>query len=740
MFEDSERMLHLINPIVEEHNKKAKLMNQIAEIRNKANDILTSMQPADQSYPDRISQLTRSLDKKDSQELSQVFEDINRIYKDLYRKSENFKSTDFNKRRHVKSVEDGTQTIYDENLDPVGTATFKDGKMTGEYVEHEPDGDDVLKNYFNTSSYVVDRSVRINENGGKRFEKVFTYSVRESDVASLTEPINPLAIVEIGYDEQGLIKYIRRKVYNRYIDKATFDKNGNLLRIRYNVLVNGHHWPHTIVYQKNGQFKYYMSTNQFLVEWGHTKAETYNSCSPIRAFGDYRMDRTPDGKLSLRFEWKDGAVVYFEKYFYALYEKAQLKEKDLKIPKIDKKNDAVCLEEKQIPILLDTTVSQLENRVISSIEKIPQGYVTSLYSYDDEHPYYRECKSDSLKSIASVSYLVPIKNQKMPLMSLIYNDDQPRVIEKNGEMIPCLLANVMDDGHNCNLERVKQLFFDFTGSGYEGLDSQITTTDHPINSLPEEVRQAHDEIDGGEIDEVKPDAIDEDEDAKTEHDYSKRRLPESVKQDHEEIDEGEIDEINPDAIDEGDSYSKTEHDDSKRHLPESVKQDHEEIDEGEIDEVKPDTRDAIDEGDFYSKTEHDDSQRHLPESVKQDHEEIDEGEMDELKSGDVLNSGSLRKEASENFNPWSTAINASPKVLEYKQGVSNDVPDGADKRLDTVYEDSSSESKSKANTLQSPLKDSEIDSSSKNESLKESIDDSGEMNELQTSQQPHLFF
>ena len=111
MFEDSERMLHLINPIVEEHNKKAKLMNQIAEIRNKANDILTSMQPADQSYPDRISQLTRSLDKKDSQELSRVFEDINRIYKDLYRKSENFKSTDFNKRRHVKSVEDGTQTI-----------------------------------------------------------------------------------------------------------------------------------------------------------------------------------------------------------------------------------------------------------------------------------------------------------------------------------------------------------------------------------------------------------------------------------------------------------------------------------------------------------------------------------------------------------------------------------------------------------------------------------------------------
>ncbi|CBK20305.2 uncharacterized protein [Blastocystis hominis] len=246
-----------------------------------------------------------------------------------------------------------------------------------------------------------------------------------------------------------------------------------------------------------------------------------------------------------------------------------------------------------MPVLLDTTTSYLEERMIGSLETVPGGYISSFYSYSST-PYYQEYRSDSKDVVASVSYLVPIYNEEMPLMAIIYNDGKRRVLQKNGNVPPSLLKDVIDDGHNCDLERIKKLFFDFTSTGYEGLDTSIPVYDTNRDHLPEDVPNDKDAVDDGAIDEVTSNAISDEVNPDL---YSSRdsvdRRPEDSFIDKDAVDDGAIDEVTSNAISDEvnpDLYSSR---DSVDRRPEDSFIDKDAVDDGAIDEV---ISDAISEG------------------------------------------------------------------------------------------------------------------------------------------------
>ena len=722
MLRDSREVFKVINPVVEERNRRAKLMNQIGEMKNKIMDVQREMESDPENIKEQVTQKTRLLDKTPTNELEKVLVDLEDMYNRLCEETKVFIPTDFSPKRFVKSKKDGKQPVYDEKHNKVGVATYKDGRMVGEYIEHDLSNYDELRNYFDTSPYVVDLSVKYDEEA-KCFEKKFYYSIRREEVESLSKPIDPLVIVEVGYDERERIKYIRRVVYDRYIDKATFDENGNLRRIHYNVKdENGHYQPHCIVFRNNGQFKYYIRYNKFLVEWGSTTRRDVNgSFSTIRSFGDYCLKPSDSGKLCAEIDSQEGAAVYFYEYYYALFREGQLGLKDIKIPSVKKEDDHKVEEKKAMPKLLDTTVSSMEDRVIGRVETVPGGLISSSFSYSDQ-PYYQEFRSDSKDVVASVSYLVPIVNADMPLMGLVYKDGKRRVLQKNGNVPPNMLNDAIDDGHNCNLERVKELFFDFSESGYEGLDPNIPVPDLHKRHLPEDIADNMDEISSeGEIDEVN-DSTSEGGEHPGDMPYSENHLPEDIAGNKDALsDEGEIDEVSDSTSDETNKHPDNKPN-SGNHLPEEIADNKEPVSEGDIDEV---VTDSISDGgnnkdernqDPYPKSISVDSRRVNPSNEDSISQGSEEGQHT-AKSDAISESGSSNDE--RNQDPMFKPISVDRRPDE-PSPVNDHLPEEMERELHEVG-------------------DEEQNEVNRNLSDHREIYDSGAIDEINTSARPHLY-
>ena len=721
MLRDSREVFKVINPVVEERNRRAKLTNQIGEMKNKIMEVQREMESDPENIKEQVTQKTRLLDKTPTNELEKVLEDLEDMYNRLCEETKVFIPTDFSPKRFVKSKKDGKQPVYDEKHNKVGEATYKDGKMV-EYREHDLSNYDKLRNYFDTSPYVVDLSVKYDEET-KCFEKKFYYSIRREEVESLSKPIDPLVIVEVGYDERERIKYIRRVVYDRYIDKATFDENGNLRRIHYNVKdENGHYQPHCIVFRNNGQFKYYIRYNKFLVEWGSTTRRDVNgSFSTIRSFGDYCLKPSDSGKLCAEIDSQEGAAVYFYEYYYALFREGQLGLKDIKKPSVKKEDDNKVEEKKVMPKLLDTTVSSMEDRVIGRVETVPGGLISSSFSYSDQ-PYYQEFRSDSKDVVASVSYLVPIVNADMPLMGLVYKDGKRRVLQKNGNVPPNMLNDAIDDGHNCNLERVKELFFDFSESGYEGLDPNIPVPDLHKRHLPEDIADNMDEISSeGEMDEVN-DSTSEDSESSGNKPNSRNHLPEEIPDNMDALSgEGDIDEVRDSISGETNEHSGNKPN-SGNHLPEEIADNKEPVSEGEIDEVVTDS--ISDDGnnkdernqDPYPKSISVDSRPVNPsneDSISQGSEE----EQHTAKSDAISESGSSNDE--RNQDPYFKPISVDRRPDE-PSPVNDHLPEEMERELHEVG-------------------DEEQNEVNRNLSDHREIYDSGAIDEINTSARPHLY-
>ena len=764
MLRDSREVFKVINPVVEERNRRAKLTNQIGEMRNKIMEVQREMESDPENIKEQVIQKTRLLDKTPTNELEKVLEDLEDMYKRLCEETKVFIPTDFSSKRFVKSKKDGKQPVYDEKHIKVGEATYKDGRMV-EYKEHDLSNYDVLKNYFDTSPYVVDLSVKYDEET-KCFEKKFYYSIRREEVESLSKPIDPLVIVEVGYDdEHERIKYIRRVVYDRYIDKATFDENGNLRRIHYNVKdENGHYQPHCIVFRNNGQFKYYIRYNKFLVEWGSTTRRDVNgSFSTIRSFGDYCLKPSDSGKLCAEIDSQEGAAVYFYEYYYALFREGQLGLKDIKKPSVKKEDDNKVEEKKAMPKLLDTTVSSMEDRVIGRVETVPGGLISSSFSYSDQ-PYYQEFRSDSKDVVASVSYLVPIVNADMPLMGLVYKDGKRRVLQKNGNVPPNMLNDAIDDGHNCNLERVKELFFDFSESGYEGLDPNIPVPDLHKRHLPEDIADNMDEISSeGEIDEVN-DSTSEDSESSGNKPNPVNHLPEEIPDNMDALSgEGDIDEVR-DSI----SGETNEHSGNKpnpgNHLPEEIADNMDEISsEGDIDEV----RDSISDERNKHPDNKPNSGNHLPEEIADNKEPVSEGDIDEVVTHSISDGGNNKDERNQDPYPKSISVDSRSVNPSNEDSISQ----GSEEEQHTAKSDAISESGSSNDERNqdpmfkpisvdrrpdepSPVNDHlpeemerelhEVGDEEQNEvnrnlSDHREIYDSGAIDEINTSARPHLY-
>ena len=716
MLQHSKEVFKAINPVVEERNRRAKLMNQIGEVKNKIMDVQKAMESDPKHVSEKVNEQTRSLDKKPTDDLEKVLGSLQETYDSLCAETNIFIPTDFSSSRFVKSMKDGKQAVFDEKHNKVGEAFFKNGKMVGEYIEHNLNNYDELKSYFNTSSYVVDSSVKYSEET-KCFEKTFFYSIRRNDVEGLSKPIDPLAIIEVGYDEHERIKYIRRIIHNRYIDKASFDENGNLLRIHYNIREqNGHYHPHSIVYRRNGQLKYYINEDRFLVEWGSTtRADANDSFSTIRAFGDYRLEPNSNGKICVEIESKEGEAVYFNEYYYAFFRRGQIGPKNIDKPDVKKEGENLVVEKKRMPVLLDTTTSHLEERMIGSLETVPGGYISSFYSYSST-PYYQEYRSDSKDVVASVSYLVPIDNEEMPLMAIIYNDGKRRVLQKNGNVPPSLLKDVIDDGHNCDLERIKKLFFDFTSTGYEGLDTSIPVYDTNRDHLPEDVPNHKDAVSEGEIDEAPSNAIS---DEVNPNPYPSRdsvdRRPEDSFIDKDAMSEGEIDEVTSNAISDEvnpDLYSSR---DSVDRRPEDSFNDKDSVDDGAIDEVLNESISEEKNRDLHHEHRH---LNPLPEvTFNKEEDAVSEGSIDEVISDAISEGANSKDEGNQVQIIKSIAVDARPEEMIKEEEVHE-----VNKKPIDVSEDDLDESK--VNATQSDHQE---------------IDDSGAIDRTNASAQPHLY-
>ena len=764
MLRDSREVFKVINPVVEERNRRAKLMNQIGEMKNKIMDVQREMESDPENIKEQVTQKTRLLDKTPTNELEKVLEDLEDMYKRLCEETKVFIPTDFSSKRFVKSKKDGKQPVYDEKHNKVGEATYKDGRMVGEYREHDLSNYDELRNYFDTSPYVVDLSVKYDEEA-KCFEKKFYYSIRREEVESLSKPIDPLVIVEVGYDERERIKYIRRVVYDRYIDKATFDENGNLRRIHYNVKdENGHYQPHCIVFRNNGQFKYYIRYNKFLVEWGSTTRRDVNgSFSTIRSFGDYCLKPSDSGKLCAEIDSQEGAAVYFYEYYYALFREGQLGLKDIKIPSVKKEDDHKVEEKKAMPKLLDTTVSSMEDRVIGRVETVPGGLISSSFSYSDQ-PYYQEFRSDSKDVVASVSYLVPIVNADMPLMGLVYKDGKRRVLQKNGNVPPNMLNDAIDDGHNCNLERVKELFFDFSESGYEGLDPNIPVPDLHKRHLPEDIADNMDEISSeGEIDEVN-DSTSEDSESSGNKPNPVNHLPEEIPGNKEPVSdgEGEIDEVSDSTSEGGEHPGDMPY--SENHLPEDIAGNKDALsDEGEIDEVSDSTSDET--------NKHPDNKpnsgNHLPEEIADNKEPVSEGDIDEVVTDSISDGGNNKDERNQDPYPKSISVDSRRVNPSNEDSISQGSEEGQHTaKSDAISESGSSNDERNQDPMFKPISvdrrpdepspvndhlpeemerelhevgDEEQNEVNRNLSDHREIYDSGAIDEINTSARPHLY-
>ena len=767
MLRDSREVFKAINPVVEERNRRAKLMNQIGEMKNKIMDVQREMESDPENIKEQVTQKTRLLDKTPTNELEKVLEDLEDMYKRLCEETKVFIPVDFSFKRFVKSKKDGKQPVYDEKHNKVGEATFKDGRMVDIYIEHDLSNYDELRNYFNTSPYVVDLSVKYDEEA-KCFEKKFYYSIRREDVESLSKPIDPLAIVEVGYDEHERIKYIRRVVYNRYIDKATFDENGNLKRIHYNVKdENGHYQPHCIVYRNNGQLKYYISHSKFLVEWGSTTRRDVNgSFSTIRSFGDYCLKLNDNGKLSPEIDSQEGAAVYFYEYYYALFRKGQLGLKNVDKPGVKKEDENKVEEKKAMPKLLDTTVSGIEDRVIGRVETVPGGLISSSYSYSDQ-PYYQEFRSDSKDVVASVSYLVPIVNADMPLMGLVYKDGKRRVLQKNGNVPPNMLNDAIDDGHNCNLERVKELFFDFSESGYEGLDINIPVPDLHKRHQPEEIPDNMDALSEGEFDEERDSISDERNEPSGNKPNSGNHLPDVIDDNKEQVSdgEGEMDEVN-DSISDETNESSGNKPNSGNHLPDIIDDNKEQVsdEEGEIDEVN----DSTSEDSEHSGNKPN-SGNHLPDVIDDNKEQVsdEEGDIDEVVTHSISDGGNNKDERNQDPYPKSISVDSRSVNPSNEDSISQ----GSEEEQHTTKSDAISESGSSNDERNqdpyfkpisvdrrpdepSPVNDlrpedverelHEVGDEEQNEvnrnlSDHREIYDSGAIDEINTSARPHLY-
>ena len=697
-------------------------MNQIGEMKNKIMDVQREMESDPENIKEQVTQKTRLLDKTPTNELEKVLEDLEDMYNRLCEETKVFIPVDFSFKRFVKSKKDGKQPVYDEKHNKVGEATFKDGRMVDIYIEHDLSNYDELRNYFNTSPYVVDLSVKYDEEA-KCFEKKFYYSIRREDVESLSKPIDPLAIVEVGYDEHERIKYIRRVVYNRYIDKATFDENGNLKRIHYNVKdENGHYQPHCIVYRNNGQLKYYISHSKFLVEWGSTTRRDVNgSFSTIRSFGDYCLKLNDNGKLSPEIDSQEGAAVYFYEYYYALFRKGQLGLKNVDKPGVKKEDENKVEEKKAMPKLLDTTVSGIEDRVIGRVETVPEGLISSSYSYSDQ-PYYQEFRSDSKDVVASVSYLVPIVNADMPLMGLVYKDGKRRVLQKNGNVPPNMLNDAIDDGHNCNLERVKELFFDFSESGYEGLDPNIPVPDLHKRHLPEEIPDNMDEISSeGEIDEVN-DSTSEGGEPPGNKPNSRNHLPEEIPDNMDALSgEGDIDEVRDSISGETNEHSGNKPN-SGNHLPEEIADNKEPVSEGDIDEV---VTDSISDG-GNNKDER--NQDPYPKSISVDSRPVNPSNEDSISQGSEEEQHTAKSDAISESGSSNDERNQDPMFKPISVDRRPDEPSPVNDHLPEEMERELHE-----------VGDEEQNEVNRNLSDHREIYDSGAIDEINTSARPHLY-
>ena len=627
-------------PIIELHNKAAKLRNQIGDMRNKIMYVLDNKEREDgEKIKEEVNQKMRGSDRKSFNELTEIYTDLKNIYSRLSEETQIFIPTDFNPTRFVRSKEDGEQMVYNEDHTRVGSANYQDNKMVGKYTEHDLQRFDTLVDTLENSSYVVDKS-EIFSNEIKILEKYFIYSSNIEDVKKLKKRRNPLAIIEIGYYEQGEIKSIKRIIHNRYIDKATFDKQGNLRRIYYNIRENNQHNAHRLVFRANGQFKYYVNTDKFYVEWKYAPlSEGHGPCNCIRAFGDYEMQQGSDGQLHFSFDRNNGSVVFVDnQYYYALFSQGNAITKNIEKPTTEKKGSNVVIERKYMPVLLDSRVLELkerilnlEERVLLRTEVIDKGVVVSYLTYS-AHPVCQEYLDESLMENAYVTYLVPIMNDKMPLMKLIYKDDEVRVMEKQGDVPSFLLEGTLDDGHNCDLDRVIHLFVDFAGSGYEGLD----------NKSEENLFESSDNE--GDIDETRPEPI-SDRHKYTNHDPKNKGdfLPIDISPKKDEISdsEGDIDEVKPEPVSDSDSYTNHDPKNKGDSLPTDISPKKDEVSdsEGDIDEVKPE---PVSDSDSY--TNHDPKNKgdSLPTDISPKKDEISdsEGDIDNRKPESVNNSKS----------------------------------------------------------------------------------------------------